>query len=665
MKNCRQLIRAEGHHVRQRICQTKQQTLTTCAGSGLGLAAIILARSKGCLGPGFTASCEYRAGRVPASRLVTTPSKDKEEVDFPWRQFLDMLWPEIWYLLGAVVSAFGVALVNIQIPLLLGDVVNVVSSLTSSVAQADFMQQIREPAVKLVSLYAIQSGLTLAYIWLLSSAGEHVATRMRQLLFERIITQDIAFFDQHRTGEIVNRLTSDVQDFKSSFKLCISQGLRALTQTIGCAVSLYLVSPKLTGLLLVVVPSIIGVGALLGSVLRIMSRKAQAQVSRATGVADEAIGNVRTVRAFAMENKEMHMYDTEVEEAARLNKQLGFGIGVFQALSNFALNGVVLGTLYAGGYLVSTSELSAGNLMSFTVATQTVQRSLSQLSLLFGQAVRGTSAGARVFEYINLSREMPIDGGKKIPYHSIMGSVTFSKVSFSYPTRPDQQVLTDFSLHIPGGKVVALCGLSGGGKSTVASLLERFYDVHGGSVRIDDEDIRNLNPSWLRGNLIGYINQEPTLFASSVMENIRYGNPEATDTEVMEAAKMANAHGFISGFPDGYATMLGERGVTVSGGQKQRIAIARALIKNPTILVLDEATSALDAESERVVQEALDKASKGRTVLVIAHRLSTIKDADIIAVVANGAIAEMGTHDELKKKQGLYWELIRQQETKR
>jgi len=363
-----------------------------------------------------------------------------------------------------------------------------------------------------------------------------------------------------------------------------------------------------------------------------------------------------------MENKEIELYSSEVKRAAYLSEFLGVGIGAFQGLANVALNGIVLGVMYMGGYMMSANTLSAGDLMSFLVATQTIQRSLAQLSLLFGQFVKGMAAGARVFEYTNILPSIPLELGARIPYHSLHGDLEFRNVTFAYPTRPEQVVLRNFNLRIPAGRVVAICGSSGGGKSTLAALLERFYDVNSGQISLDGHDIRTLNPSWLRGQVIGFINQEPVLFATSVLENIRYGRPTATDQEVIEAARLANADDFICKFPNGYATILGERGVTVSGGQKQRIAIARALLKNPSVLILDEATSALDAESEKLVQEALDRVVKGRTVLVIAHRLSTIQNADMIAVLAGGIIAELGTHESLKKLKGLYWDLIRQQQ---
>ncbi|KAM8728351.1 mitochondrial potassium channel ATP-binding subunit isoform 2-T2 [Acanthopagrus schlegelii] len=510
-------------------------------------------------------------------------------------------------------------------------------------------------------LGAVVGLLTSGYIILLSRVGERVAADMRKTLFASLLRQDVAFYDANKTGQLVNRLTADIQEFKSSFKLVISQGLRSITQTVGCFVSLYLISPQLTGLTVVVLPCLVGAGALFGSFLRKLSRLAQEQVAKATGVADEALGNVRTVKAFAMEERELQLYAYEVDKSCDLNENLGAGIAVFQGLSNITLNCIVLGTIFAGGTLIASSEMSPGDLMSFLVASQTVQRSLASISILFGQMVRGISSGARVFEYLSLKPTIPLSGGGRIPYHSLTGRVDFMDISFSYPTRPGHQILSRFNLTLPPSKTVAIVGESGGGKSTVASLLERFYDPTSGVIMLDGLDIRTLDLSWMRGQVIGFINQEPVLFGSSVMENIRFGKPGATDAEVINAAKQANAHRFITAFPDGYNTIVGERGATLSGGQKQRIAIARALIKNPSILVLDEATSALDAESERVVQEALDRATRGRTVLIIAHRLSTIQGADLICVMSNGRIVEAGSHLELLSKGGLYSDLIRRQ----
>ncbi|XP_012540533.2 mitochondrial potassium channel ATP-binding subunit [Monomorium pharaonis] len=634
-----------------------------------GLSSYIL--KFGFSGLGVTAACILRSRNQivfckEAKRIndISSVNPGKPELTFEWTKFFKYLYPHIWYLLLALSSALIVALLNIQIPQCVGNVINVLSEIcqTKNESVKQVILQLTQPAFVLGRMYLAQAFFTFVYIYTLSHVGERVAVSLRQDLFKSIIMQDIAFFDKTRSGEIVSRLTSDIQDFKSSFKTCISQGLRSLTQIIGCIVSVIVISPQLTALVVFSLPPIIFIGTLLGRSLRKLSMEAQNQVAKSTAVCEEAIQNIRTVRAFAAEEKEAEMFYKEIEHSSDLYERLGFGISFFQAGTNLLLNGILLSTLYLGGQLLSTGQLSPGNLMAFLMATQTIQKSLGQVSVLFGTFVRGQSAGARIFQYLDMPPSPMMTGGDVIADKSLAGNIVFKDVNFSYPTRPNHVILKNFNLHIPAGKTVAIVGTSGNGKSTVAILLERFYDVDGGSITIDGRDIRSLNSSYLRGNVLGYINQEPTLFATSIMENIRYGRQNATDEEVIEAAKEANAHEFITKFPDGYATEVGERGTQLSGGQKQRVAIARALLKQPSILILDEATSALDYESERVVQKAIENVTRGRTVLVIAHRLSTIKGADMIVVLQRGVIVELGTHSELIKRKGVYYTLINEQE---
>ncbi|XP_075216832.1 mitochondrial potassium channel ATP-binding subunit [Lycorma delicatula] len=594
-------------------------------------------------------------------KIVISKKVADDEAKFDWYKFYQFLLPDVWCLLSAVACAIAAAILNVKIPVYLGNLVSVLEKFLKQNEGIDFSNELKVPVLLLIGLYVAQSVATFAYISLLSTVGERVATRMKTALFSSILRQDIAFFDKERTGELIDCLTTDVQEFKSAFKLCISQGLRSFTQIAGCIVQLYIISPVMTGLMIVIVPPIIILGTFIGSFLRKMSRIAQLQASKAINHSEEVISNIRTVRAFANEMEESETFAQEVAESCRLSENLGFGIGLFQAGANLFLNGIVLGTLYCGGYLIVSNQMTAGQLMSFLGATQTIQRSMAQLSLFSGNFIKGIQSGARVFQLINVQPSIPLSGGKIIPYHSFSPGVEFRDVTFAYPTRPDQVILKNFNLALPAGKTVAIVGSSGNGKSTVAGLLERYYDVCGGSITVGGSDIRDLDPSWLRGRAIGIINQEPVLFATTIKENIRYGKPEATDVEVYAAAKMANADEFISKFPDGYNTIVGERGITVSGGQKQRIAIARALLKNPSILILDEATSALDAESEKLVQKALDEVTRYRTVLVIAHRLSTIQNADTIVVLNNGVIVEIGNHDTLLKKKGHYWFLMNKQ----
>ncbi|GAB1604474.1 ATP-binding cassette sub-family B member 8, mitochondrial-like [Argonauta hians] len=603
----------------------------------------------------FQVNCE-------SCRVIESPldAYKRKITGFNWRGFYEIILPDMFDLLCAILSAMFAAYLNIQIPLILGDLVTAISSITQG-SDVKFSRVIKYPVMELIVCYILQGASTTVFITLLSRVGEKLAARLRLRLFESIMMQDMEFFDRHTTGELIDRLTTDVQDFKSSFKLCISQGLKSVTQTVGCVGTLFIISPKLTWVLLGVVPTLIGIGSLMGSFLRVLSRQAQDQSAQATAVANEAIGNIRTVRAFSMEENEIRLYDRELEKSKELALQLGQGIGIFQGLSNLSLNGVILGILVTGGQMLASDSLTAGNLMSFLVATQTIQRSLAHLSVLWGQAVRGMSAEARIFEFINLPVKMVGNPTDMVEVDNLKGNVAFKDVSFTYPTRLNERVLENLNLEIPKGTTLALVGMSGSGKSTIASLLERFYDVDAGKITIDNIDIKGICPKSLRTSILGMINQEPVLFNTSIMENIRYGKPTASDKEVFEAAKVANAHNFILTFTDGYNTIVGERGIALSGGQKQRIAIARALIKNPKILILDEATSALDTESEQIVQDALEKVSKGRTVLVIAHRLSTVKGADTIAVISNGKVIEIGDHKSLIAKNGVYFDLVMNQ----
>uniref|UniRef100_A0A914XUS2 Mitochondrial potassium channel ATP-binding subunit n=1 Tax=Panagrolaimus superbus TaxID=310955 RepID=A0A914XUS2_9BILA len=579
-----------------------------------------------------------------------------------------LTWSDIWeiirsyfhFLLFATAGAIVVALLNIRLPILLGDLINVIAGLLTNKNELQF-DTINPIAGKLLGLYVAQAVFTFLYITCLSIMGERMAADLRVKLLNKLLHHDMYFFDEQRTGELNDRLNNDVQEFKSSFKLCVAQGLRTFAQTSGCIISLYFISPTMTMLTVGIVPMVILVGTFCGALLRKISLAAQAQSARASGVAEEALQNIRTVKAFAMEDAEIDLYAQEVDKARIMSEQLGAGIGLFQAGTNVFLNGIVLGILYGGARLMVNNDLTPGQLMSFLVTSQTIQKSLSQLSLVFGQAVKGWTSCARIVELLHLDT-VNIYGDQKIPFHTLFGDLRLENLSFSYPSRPDKVVFENLNLNIEAGKTVALCGPSGAGKSTIVSLIERLYEPSSGKVTLDGKDLRTLDPYWLRRNVIGIISQEPVLFATTIEENIRYGKPDATDEEVREAAKLANAHEFIETFPDKYKTIVGERGVTLSGGEKQRVAVARALLKDPPILILDEATSALDHLNERKVQEALSRVMKNRTVIIIAHRLSTIRNADVIYVIKEGKVCEEGNHASLLKKKGVYAALVQMQD---
>ncbi|ORY06001.1 hypothetical protein K493DRAFT_333348 [Basidiobolus meristosporus CBS 931.73] len=546
------------------------------------------------------------------------------------------LTQEIWTLLkkdkllliAVIVTAMGAAFVSLLTPLITGDLINVISKSLANLGSAEgvnhLVAELNIPALKLFGLFTAQGVLTFAHIFFVSVLGENLAKRLKENLFQAIISHDIYFFDHHRSGELIERLTTDISDFKHTFKMCITQGLKSITQTVGSAIHLIKISPSLTLIMCSTMPVMYILLNFYGAFLRDLRKKSRIWEGLSSGIAGESISNIRTVRAFAAEEAEMELYNQACEHVAAMNSQFGFHMGLFRGTTIASIGTMVLIVLYYGGSMVARNEISAGDLMTYMISTQNAQRALDSLGGLFGQTLKAMSSASRVFEFIHMEPTTPLTGGLKPD--SVNGSIEFRDIYFTYPTRPDHVILENFNLTIPVGKMVALCGPSGSGKSTVGALLERFYEPQEGNIYLDGTPISELDPSWIREH-VGYINQEPILFATSIFENIRYGKPDATMEEVKEAAEKANAAMFIESFPHGYDTVLGERGVTLSGGQKQRIAIARAILKDPKVLILDEATSALDTHSEKIVQDALEKLMKDRTVLVIAHRLTTIQSA--------------------------------------
>ncbi|KAI7864759.1 ABC transporter type 1, transmembrane domain-containing protein, partial [Spinellus fusiger] len=492
-----------------------------------------------------------------------------------------LIQPDLFLFSCIVLTAVAAAIVYLQTPVVTGQLINV---LQSSFTTGNLtIQALNAPALRLLALLAAQGFFTFAHITLVTRFGEKVAIRLRSDLFAAIVHQDISFFDSHRSGELVGRLTSDVSDFKHTFKQVVTQGLKSITQTIGSAVQLFRISVPLTMTMLATMPLLYILLNVYGAYLRKLSQQGKILEGHASGMAGEVISNMRTVRAFAAEEREIDHYEQKCQGVAQSNENMGFHIGVFQGLTNVSIGCMVLTVLYYGGSLVVRNEMTCGELMTYMLSTQAAQQSLVSLGVLFSQTIKAAASASRVFEYIHLVPQTPLRNGAVL--NTVKGNVQFNDVVFSYSTRNGQVVLDKFSLHIAHGTTVALCGASGSGKSTIASLLERFYEPSSGDIQLDGHELSSLDPSWLRQN-IGFINQEPVLFATTIAENIRYGRPEATLEEVKEAARKANASSFIEGFSDGYNTMVGERGASLSGGQKQRIAIARAILKNPKVCLL-------------------------------------------------------------------------------
>jgi ABC-type multidrug transport system fused ATPase/permease subunit len=416
------------------------------------------------------------------------------------------------------------------------------------------------------------------------------------------------------------------------------------------------VSPKLTGIMMLIVPPVALFGIVYGRYVKTLSRQTQNALSEITKVSEERISSIRTVQAFAKEKSEEKRYGLRVQDVFDLAKKEALASGAFFGGAGLSGNLAVLAVLWYGGQMVMENVITIGQMTSFMLYTAYVGTALGGMTSFYSEIMKGVGASDRLFDLLRRKSPIELESGKILS--EVKGKIQFDGVNFSYPTRLQSNIFKNFSLTVQPGTVIAVVGPSGSGKSTIGSLLLRYYDPLAGNIYVDDTNIKDVNLHWWREQ-VGVVSQEPTLFAGTIAENIAYGRENATLEEIQEAAVKANCASFINTFADRYDTLVGERGVSLSGGQKQRIAIARALLKNPKILILDEATSALDSESEVLVQDALNHLMQGRTVFTIAHRLSTIRSADLVACLGDGGVAELGTYYELlSREDGVFRRLV-------
>ncbi|MBK6565807.1 MAG: ATP-binding cassette domain-containing protein [Saprospiraceae bacterium] len=496
---------------------------------------------------------------------------------------------------------------------------------------------------------------------LFSVVSEKGMANIRKDLYNKIITQPIVFFEERRIGELTSRITTDIEQLQNVFSVTLAEFIRQVVVIVsGVAIIVYW-TPSLSLIMLFTFPLVVVVAMIFGRYIRSISKKRQDQLATTNTIVEETFQSFSMVKSFVNEYYESVRYASSVDDVVKISLRFAKLRGVFFVFIITILFGAIFFILWRGALMVENKEMESGDLFSFIIYTTILGGAIASFGTLYTQILSALGATERILEILDRDSEIQISESKNEAAQSISGKVEFKNVSFSYPTRNDVEVLKNISITVLSGQKIALVGQSGGGKSTIVQLLLRFYNTGGGSIYIDDIPLENI-PLYSLRKEIGIVPQDVILFGGSILENIRYGKTDADFEEIKEAARLSNSLEFIESFPDKFDTVVGERGIKLSGGQRQRIAIARAILKNPRILILDEATSSLDAESEKLVQDALENLMVGRTSIIIAHRLATIKDVDCIYVLEKGEILESGTHNQLiNNPDGLYAQYARLQ----
>ncbi|MFY0599916.1 MAG: ATP-binding cassette domain-containing protein [Cyclobacteriaceae bacterium] len=557
--------------------------------------------------------------------------------------------PYKWtFIIGLVLLVFSSS-VFMVFPYVSGELVNLATGEESLIAN-----NIEEATFILLGVLVLQAIFSFSRVVLFAKVSENAIANLRTDLYQKIITLPMAFFDRNRTGELISRISNDVSQLQSVMSTTLAEVIRQIITFITGVIIIFFLTPSLSVFMIAIFPVIVIVGFVFGKFIRKLSKKTQAQLADTNVIVEESIQSIQSVKSFTSESFEIGRYKKSMSGVVATAIKTANFRAAFISFIIFAVFGAIVAIMWYGAVLVQSGEMAAGDLFSFVLYTGFIGASIAGLGDLFGQVQKAVGASERVLEIQSEINEPRLNEASSV---NMDGDIEFKSVHFEYPTRTEMPVLKGLDLKIKQGQKVALVGHSGAGKSTVAQLLMRFYPVSNGEISIDSKNIRDIDLISLRSG-IGIVPQEVILFGGTIGENIRYGQPNATNEEIEAAAKKANALDFIRSFPEGFDTLVGERGVKLSGGQRQRIAIARAVLKNPSILILDEATSSLDSESESLVQQALSTLMKGRTTLIIAHRLATIRSADLICVLDEGAIIESGNHAELIEKEGAYKKFV-------
>ncbi len=537
------------------------------------------------------------------------------------------------YILGLVfllLSSFA----SLIFPMFIGEMVD---------ASQKSIDSINKMALLLFGLFSLQAVFSYFRIILFVNVTEKFLAKLRQATYEHLIRLPMTFFNKRRVGELNSRIASDISLLQETFTTTSAEFIRQLIIVVGGIILLGFTSLKLAGFMLSIFPIIIIVAVIIGRKLRAYSKTVQEHIASSNTIVEETLQGITNVKAFANEIFESLRYKQKTEEIVKFGIKGGKLRAAFASFIIIGIFGAIAAVIWYGARLIHSGDMSMGDLTSFLMLTIFIGASIGSIADLYAQIQKAIGATEKLMEILDETPEEHTEG--EISHH-IKGSISFKELSFSYPNRVDVEVLKGINLSVAQGEQIALVGASGAGKSTITQLMMRFYQDYSGKLLIDDTEITSLPLTDLRKQ-IAIVPQDILLFGGTIKENIAYGKPQASDEEIKKAAEQANAHQFVSDFPEGYETLVGERGIQLSGGQRQRIAIARAILKDPKILILDEATSALDSESESLVQEALEKLMKGRTSLVIAHRLATVRNSDKIFVLEKGQIVESGNHEEL------------------
>ncbi|MDG2448109.1 MAG: ABC transporter ATP-binding protein [Saprospiraceae bacterium] len=577
---------------------------------------------------------------------VKSDSENKGEKK-NWKSLLwvfQFIKPYKWYFISALVILSVGSLLFLVIPDLAGEMVNVATGKDSK-----YGLDLTQLGIVIFVVLAIRSVISFVIVILFANVSERGMADLRKGLYDKLISQSVGFFESQRIGELSSRITADVEQLQSVFSMTLAEFMRQGTILIvGIGVLAYLM-PDLFLIMLLTIPVVVVLAIYFGRYIRRFSKKRQDQLADTNTIVEETFQNFSVVKAFTNELYESLRYQESLKKMVKISLDFAKVRGLFFAFLVFLMFGGILFILWQGAFMVQRGEMDSGNLLSFVIYTVMIGGAIASLGTLYTTIAGAIGATERVKEI--MSRGVELDMSVKSDGGNISGDIHFNHVSFSYPSRTEVTVLQDVTFEVKRGEKIALVGQSGSGKSTLVKLLMRFFEPSQGSISINSKSLESYPLGELRSS-VGIVPQEVILFGGTIRENILYGNPDATEEEVKAAADKSNCLEFIESFPEGFDTIVGERGIKLSGGQKQRVAIARTILKDPNILILDEATSSLDAESERLVQEALDVLMEGRTSIIIAHRLATIKNVDCIYVLEHGEIKEEGDHESLIEKEG-------------